>query len=234
VKRVFAPQAALAARLIAAGLAAGLAASTAAASPAATSTAAASPATSPTATAYVSDDLVLGVFADQSAHGARLATLHSGMSVEVLGTDGEFSQVRLSDDRTGWVKSSYLVTAEPAAARIKRLEEELSNVRATTPALAQAAARTEVAQLKAALAAKEAELRSARAAYAAPSGAARSPPLLAPPQSTPHSALSPSTALARAGWFAGTTSLALALGFSLGYAALARRIRQKFGGIKVY
>ena len=36
------------------------------------------------ATAYVSDELVLGVYAEENNQGQRLATLHSGASVETL------------------------------------------------------------------------------------------------------------------------------------------------------
>ena len=91
--------------------------------------------------AYVSDELVLGVYAEQNNQGQRLATLHSGTSVETLAASGDFTQVRLSDGTTGWVKSAYLTTKEPAIVRVKQLEEELDRSRATTPALAEAAAR---------------------------------------------------------------------------------------------
>src|SRR5271154_4780979 len=59
------------------------------------------------ATAYVSDELVLGVYAEQNGQGNRLTTLHSGTSVETLAQSGEFTQVRLSDGTLGWVKSAF-------------------------------------------------------------------------------------------------------------------------------
>jgi uncharacterized protein YgiM (DUF1202 family) len=174
------------------------------------------------ATAYVSDELVLGVYAEQNGQGQRLATLHSGAGVETMGASGEFTQVRLNDGTTGWVKTAYLTSQEPATVRIKHLEEELDRSRATTPALAEAAARNELEQLKRELAIKQSELDSVRA--------------------TP-----PAASAARAGGSAAASvisdrpwigilaiSTALAAGFWLGYATLARRIRQKFGGIKVY
>ena len=49
------------------------------------------------ATAYVTDQLVLGVYSQQNQQGQYLTTLHSGASVEVLASNGDFSQVRLSD-----------------------------------------------------------------------------------------------------------------------------------------
>jgi Bacterial SH3 domain len=179
------------------------------------------------ATAYVSDELVLGVYAEENSQGQRLATLHSGSSVETLAQHGDFTQVRLGDGTTGWVKSAFLTTNEPAVVRIKRLEDELDRSRATTPALAEAAARSEVERLQLALAAKQGELDAARAVGSAPSAATAAAP-------GPLSALQTAAASRWPVILAASSALALACGFWLGYAALARRVRHKFGGIKVY
>ena len=179
------------------------------------------------ATAYVSDELVLGVYTEQNSQGQRLATLHSGTSVETLAQNGDFTQVRLKDGTTGWVKSAFLTTSEPAVVRVKQLEEELDRRQATTPALAEAAARREVERLKSELAAKQGELDAARAERMAPvSGSA--------PAAGPLAAIQ---AAAAPRWpvIAGiAVAVGLAVGFWLGYATLARRVRDKFGGIKVY
>lgn len=159
-------------------------------------------------TAYVSDELVLGVYAEQNGQGQRLATLHSGATLETLGVNGEFTQVRLGDGTSGWVKSSYLTTQEPATVRLKQLQDELDRSHATTPALAEAAARSEVEQLRRELKEQQSELNAARGALSAPG--------------------------ARAWMWVPALLAALACGFWLGYATLARRVRHKFGGIKVY
>jgi uncharacterized protein YgiM (DUF1202 family) len=169
------------------------------------------------APAYVSDELVLGVYAEENNQGQRLATLHSGSSVETLAQSGDFTQVRLNDGTTGWVKSAFLTTKEPATVRVKQLEEELDRSRATTPALAEAAARSEVERLKQELGAKQAQLDAALAA--------------APVARTNAAAAGTPAGLVMAGIGA---ALGLAGGFWLGFATLARRVRQKFGGIKVY
>jgi SH3 domain-containing protein len=178
------------------------------------------------ATAYVSDDLVLGVYAEKNQLGPRLTTLHSGAVVETLGTAGEFTQVQLADGTSGWVKSSFLITRKPATLRVKELEDELSRARATTPELAEAAARSELEQLKGQLAAAQSELQSARDAAAA---------------AIPVAPAADSSALRRVGqflrlpWVSGLgVLLALGLGYYLGYGVLARRLKKKFGGIKVY
>jgi phage protein D len=198
------------------------------------------------AAAYVSDELVLGVFAEQNGQGQRLATLHSGASVETLGVNGDFTQVRLNDGITGWVKSAYLTTHEPAIVRIKQLQDELDRSRATTPALAEAAARSELGQLKRELAIKQDALDAATAAAASAAAAATATgaePTAAPgaaASSTPVGVLAGMTTATsgrpwlRPGLGALAMLAALGCGFWLGYATLARRIRRKFGGIKVY
>jgi hypothetical protein len=148
------------------------------------------------ATAYVTDELVLGVYAAQSTEGARLATLHSGASVETLAVYGDATQVQLADGTTGWVKSSYLTLHEPATLRVKQLQEQLDRSRALPTAAA--SSRQSRADAGAALDDKGAS----HAAWA---------------------------------WAWGLSLIAaLAAGFWLGYATLARRIKYKFGGIKVY
>jgi hypothetical protein len=159
--------------------------------------------------AYVSDELVLGVYAEQNNQGQRLATLHSGSSVEALAASG-----------------AYLTTKEPAVVRVKQLEEELDRSRATTPALAEAAARKEVERLTRELEQARADLAAARdttspaigPAAAAPAGGFRAPP---------GGITGPLIA-------AVAVAVALCGGFWLGYATLARRVKRKFGGLKVY
>jgi hypothetical protein len=176
--------------------------------------------------AYVSDELVLGVYAEQNNQGQRLATLHSGTSVEALAGSGDFTQVRLSDGTTGWVKSAYLTTKEPAIVRVKQLEEELDRSRATTPALAEAAARKEVERLTR-------ELEHTRADFAAARDTTS--PAIGPAAAAPAGGFrAPSAGITGPLIAAVAVAVALCGGFWLGYATLARRIKRKFGGLKVY
>jgi hypothetical protein len=173
------------------------------------------------AAAYVSDELVLGVYAEENSQGQRLATLHSGAALETLGVSGESTQVRLPDGVTGWVKSSYLTVKEPAVVRVKQLEEELDRARATTPALAEAAARNEVLQLRREL--DEARGAAGKAPQQTSGGSGMTNLVVA----LPAPAMSP--------WLAAFgMAAALGGGFWLGYATLARRVRSRFGGLKVY
>lgn len=182
-------------------------------------------ATGTAATAYVSDDLILGVYTAKDPQSARLATLHSGAQLDVLGTDGDFTQVRLGDGKIGWVRSSFLVTHEPATARVKELEDEISRAHAATPELAAAATSNEIEQLKTDLAKAQTELQSARGV-----GTAAQQDL---------GSASGRLALGKAAmalWPFGLAALCVSLGvgFLFGYRFLAGRVRQKFGGIKVY
>jgi SH3 domain protein len=188
------------------------------------------------ATAYVSDELVLNVYSEENNQGQRLATLHSGASVATLSVSGEFTQVRLADGTTGWVKSAFLTAKEPASFRVKQLEEELERTRATTPALAEAAARSQVDRLTRELALKQAQLDAAQPGAAQP-GAAQPDASRAAPGTTRATADPTNTTPSRQtliGVFCGAVLAALAVGFWLGYATLARRVRRKFGGIRVY
>lgn len=171
------------------------------------------------ATAYVSDELILNVYSELNQQGQRLATLHSGAAVDTLGTSADFTQVRLGDGTVGWVKSSFLTTHEPATVRVKQLEEELDRSRATTPALAEAAAKSQMERLQSELASKQSELDAARAAHADPGA--------------PAAAAAPNGRLIM-GAAALAVLIAGGVGFWLGYVTLARRIRQKFGGLRVY
>ncbi|HWJ35008.1 MAG TPA: TIGR04211 family SH3 domain-containing protein [Steroidobacteraceae bacterium] len=175
------------------------------------------------ATAYVTDELVLGVYAEQNSQGQRLATLHSGASLETLASNGDFTQVRLADGTTGWVKTVYLTSKEPAMMRIKQLQAELDRSRATTPALAEAAERSEVERLTRELSSRQSESGTTEMAPVGASAGSR----------TAHGDAAPATAPSLWLWMA-TICSALVCGFWLGYAALARRVKNKFGGIKVY
>ncbi len=173
------------------------------------------------ATVYVTDELVLGVYSAPNAQGQRLATLHSGAQVETLATGGEFTQIRLATGEAGWVKSSFLTPREPASIRVRQLQDELDRSRATTPALAEAAARSEVERLQRELNASRGDLAATRAEL----DAARAPQVRA---------AGPERGWRRAWPGVAAAAAALLLGVWIGHAALARRVRAKFGGIKVY
>ena len=65
-------------------------------------------------TAYVTDNLKLGLYEAEDTSGRAFRTLDSGQSMEVLIRAVNYANVRLPDGAEGWVKSAYLVDDKPA------------------------------------------------------------------------------------------------------------------------
>jgi hypothetical protein len=151
-----------------------------------------------------------------------------------------YTRVRLVDGREGWIRSSYLTAQIPATQRLKELEKQLASGATPSaqpdPQVAQelklvkeqnAALQSEVAALK------QAATQSAQspAQMAAPVSTAAEPVgQLQGPQPPVESTLMP----ARMWAIPAIVLAAGSLGFFLGYQALARRIRRKYGSVKIY
>ena len=87
-------------------------------------------------TAYVTDNLRLGLHQATDTSDRAFRTLESGQEVEVLNRDRNYAQVRLPDGVEGHLKAAYLVFDKPAKlivaetqARATRLEQELTDLR---------------------------------------------------------------------------------------------------------
>jgi SH3 domain protein len=65
-------------------------------------------------TAYVTDNLRLGLHAAEDTSDRAFRFLESGQPMEVLIRDRNYANVRLPDGTEGWVKSAYLVDEKPA------------------------------------------------------------------------------------------------------------------------
>jgi SH3 domain protein len=65
-------------------------------------------------TAYVTDNLRLGLHAAEDTNDRAFRMLESGQPMEVLLRTGNYANVRLPDGTEGWVKSGYLVDEKPA------------------------------------------------------------------------------------------------------------------------
>jgi hypothetical protein len=198
-------------------------------------------------TLYVIEKLVVSVNSQADGSGERVGQIDSGDKVEVLERQDGESRVRIPSGAEGWVRSSYLSTAPPMRDQLKarteeleklrqeksRLETELAGARkATNEALAAAKASlpAHVAPITAtpAAAANEptAEASSPAADGAVPEAAESAPPLFASGGIVPS----------RPSWIAAllVAIAALAVGFGLGWRMLDRRIRAKYGGLRIY
>jgi SH3 domain protein len=76
--------------------------------------------------AYVTDSFEITLRTGPSNENRIIAMLFSGRPLEVLGTQGEWSQVVVLDDgKEGWVISRYLVTRLPWEVQARKLKEDL-------------------------------------------------------------------------------------------------------------
>ncbi len=80
-------------------------------------------------TAYVTDSLRLGLYADRDGSGTAVQNLVSGTALEVLERTQGYARVRTAAGSEGWVKSAYLVDEKPAQLRVAELEAELATLR---------------------------------------------------------------------------------------------------------
>jgi len=100
-------------------------------------------------TAYVTDVLRLGIHAAADTSDRAFDNLVSGTAVEVLERNTNYARVKLADGREGWVRSTFLVTTAPAAARIVELEAKVADLEGAAVAAkaAQLAAEQELGRM---------------------------------------------------------------------------------------
>ena len=65
-------------------------------------------------TAYVTDNLRLGLHQAEDTSDRAFRFLESGQPMEILIQGGNYANVRLPDGTEGWVKTAYLVDEKPA------------------------------------------------------------------------------------------------------------------------
>jgi hypothetical protein len=185
---------------------------------------------SPPRRLFVSDKLVLNVYSEPEQAGSRVGTIETGDAVDELERGEGFIRIRLSDGREGWVGSNYLTTDAPAAVQLRDLQRQQKS---STQAVDKKAAE-EIARLKKESESLQAQLKDLKAAAAsAPApdddgvleGASPAPQQLA--------AVAPTSGGSTWLWLL-IVALAAGLAYAAGYQSLARRIRKKFGGLRIY
>jgi len=116
-------------------------------------------------TAYVTDNLQLGLYEAEDTSGRSFRTLESGQAMEILSRDRNYANVRLPDGTEGWVKAAYLVNNKPAKLIVAETAAErdaaLTELAALKQAFAEPAATIETLQND--ILAFEAELAESRA-----------------------------------------------------------------------
>jgi Bacterial SH3 domain len=159
-------------------------------------------------TLYVIDQLIVSVSSAADDTGERVGSIHSGESVQVLERHDAYAHVRLASGTEGWVKSSYLSPALPMQQKLAAQLQELERLK------------QEVARL-------QGEASAARLAPAAAPALPSDPPAAAAQER-------PQSARPIWQWALGCAVLALLAGFALGWRMLDRRIRRKYGGLRIY
>jgi SH3 domain protein len=177
-------------------------------------------------TAYVTDQLRLGLHRAEDTSDRSFRTLESGQEVEILSQTRNYANVRLPDGTVGYVKVAYLVTDKPAAlivlqtqAENERLQQELERTKSqfAGPAATIDALERQVAEQHAALEEgnrRIAELRAQNADYLGRQAQYRN--------SLPVS------------WVVGATSVCLVAGFLAGLWWIDYRSRKRHGGFRIY
>lgn len=198
-------------------------------------------------TLYVIEQVVVGVNSAPDGSGERVGQIKSAEQVELLERQEEQAHVRLPSGAEGWVKASYLTSDPPLRTQLNTRSEELERIRKEKAQLeselaaAKTAAANAVAQAKAAAkntttvpppaaavsAPEPAPVTSSPAPDAAPAEAGSNPPPLF--HDEPMVPSRPSWLLAT-----GVALFTLAAGFVLGWWLLDRRIRAKYGGLRIY
>jgi Bacterial SH3 domain len=201
-------------------------------------------------TLYVIEQLVVNVVSTPDGAGQKVASIHSGDAVEVLDRQGDEIQVRLANGTQGWVKKSYLSAELPLqhrlterTAEVDKLKQDITRLEAQL-ATARTAPRGKSASGAAnltttAIAGPPASMTPPEAAVSSstPTPTDRRESSVADPAARESSFfMTPPEGPARPvwHWVLGSSVIALGLGFALGWRMLDRRIRRKYGGLRIY
>jgi Bacterial SH3 domain len=192
-------------------------------------------------TLYVIEQLVVSVNAEADGSGERVGQIKSGDGVELIERQEDAAHIRLPSGQEGWVKASYLSESLPLHQQLAARTQELERVRKEKGALeSDNAALRRAASVAAAAKPAPAVAAPAPAPTAAPPVEAPPPPSASAPDPGPQGApplFSASSVMpSRPSWLLafGCALVALGIGFALGWRLLDRRIRAKYGGLRIY
>jgi hypothetical protein len=162
---------------------------------------------------YVVEQVVVSLNSAADGTGERVAALKSGDRVELIERAGDSAHVRLADGRQGWLKSLYLSADEPLRPRLAKSEAELTRLQAQVSSLEAQLGAAQTLRPPAAPASEDAAAAPVSALFAVPEGGS-------PGRQWP--------------WVLSAAAAGLAAGFALGWRVLDRRIRAKYGGLRIY
>ena len=177
-------------------------------------------------TAYVTDNLRLGLHRAEDTSDRAFRYLESGQPMEILIRDRNYANVRLPDGTEGWVKSAYLVDEKPAKLIVAetieerdRLASELEQARAAfaEPAATIDELRSQAGQLSTELEDARTQITALREENASIQGLKEQYRGSVPLQ-----------------WVGGVILVCLVAGFLIGLWWVDHRSRRRHGGIRIY
>jgi SH3 domain protein len=184
------------------------------------------PLTAAADTAYVTDNLRLGLHRAPDTSDRAFRYLDSGQAMEVLSRDRNYANVRLPDNSEGWVKAAYLVEEKPAKLIVAEITAErdglVAELEETRRSFAAPAATIEALKQDAEAAAATLAEANARIASLEDDNASFQGIKERYRGSLPLS------------WVAAAIGVCLVAGFLLGIWWVDRRSRKRHGGIRIY
>ncbi len=177
-------------------------------------------------TAYITDNLRLGLHQAADTSDRAFQTLESGQELEIISRDRNYANVKLPDGVEGYVKAAYLVFEKPAKLIVAETQAQVDSL--------------------------QSELEETKAAFAAPAATIESlQQQLEVSNATINQSAAEVTALSSElsdyrgrqdqykyslpfKWVGGAMFLCLLAGFLLALWWLDRSSRRRHGGIRVY
>jgi Bacterial SH3 domain len=188
-------------------------------------------------TLYVIEQLVVSVTSAPDSTGERIASIHSGDHVEVIDRQGDEIHVHLANGTEGWVKTSYLSSDPPLKVRLTERTAEVEKLKQDVSRLDAELAATRITPTgKPGGVPADTSPDSASATSASPATPGAESPAADATTHDPSFFMTPPAQPARPiwHWVVGSSVVALGLGFALGWQTLDRRIRRKYGGLRIY
>jgi len=206
---------------------------------------------------YVIEQLVVSLASAPGPEGEHIGQVKSADKLELLEREGDEAHVRLPSGTEGWIKASYLSAEEPLQHRLTERTAEVEKLKEEGEKLKQDMGRLE-SQLAAARAAHNVASAPTPTPTATPTPIPRPTPAGTPAAAnTPPDTIPPPVSEALSGgstpiretvflrspdrpgqtpWplVLGSSFVMLLAGFVLGWKTLDRRIRQKYGGLRIY
>ena len=171
---------------------------------------------------YVTDELRLGLYGTEETTGRANKTLLSGARLTVLERALMSIRVRTEDGEEGWVKTAYIVETEPARSRLASVEAEA------------AATANRLAETEASLEAATTEVSALAASLAEANAGITELPALREENAALETALNEGGVRVPLIWLIGAAVISTLIGGLIGYWLLDRRVRSRFGGLRVY